>query len=130
MFFLLTNLAIKKYTSNFVVQILVGLFIYIILLLVLKDVSSEETLNKYKYYIIILAVLDIMLLLYMTRKKTKEINLNKKSEENSDTESDDYKISHELSPSSDQNLSSMFSSSDEKSDSDLSDSSMKLSIKS
>jgi undecaprenyl pyrophosphate phosphatase UppP len=129
MFFLLTNLAIKKYTSNFIVQILIGLFIYIILLLVLKDVSSEETLNKYKYYIIILAVLDIMLLLYMTRKK-KEIDSNKKTEENSDTESDDYNIGHELSPSSDQNLSSIFSSLDDKSNSDLSDSSMNLSIKS
>lgn len=64
MFFLITNLSIGKYYPNIMAQFIFGIVCYAIFFFIAKDFISNKTYETYKYYVMVLIVVDTSFLLY------------------------------------------------------------------
>jgi hypothetical protein len=138
MFFLITNTVIGKYYPNLVTQLILGFTCYMLSFLIIKDVIGTQCFNEYKYYILLLAVADVIFIVYkakncMDNNGTKQsyhniLGENKSNNTTSESrtggmhsvtlssEINDFKITHDLSLSESNNENSMFSTSDDKSE--------------
>ena len=141
MFFLITHIIIGKYYPSLFTQFIIGCSCYVLSFLILKDMISSETFDQYKYYAVSLVAVDTAFMVYKAQSKSTskhtinqdEIIESDKKPENTSTdlrtnslpsvtlssEINDYKITHDLS-TSDENNYDLFSTSDEKSDKDSS----------
>ena len=138
MFFLMTNLVVRKYYSRIVTQFIIGCTCYIVIFFIIKDLISENIYEKYKYYVLFLIIVDTMFLLYSIRTSPiKQINTQpqekftvKTISENiiSDTQNEntpnltlsseinDFKITHDITLSDTMNNTSLFSTSESDND--------------
>jgi len=73
MFFLISNLTMEKYYSNFYVQFIVGSVCYAFTYGILSDVISSETYNSYKYYLLFLIIIDTSYFIYKKKYHTEKI---------------------------------------------------------
>ena len=128
---------IGKYYPSLFTQFIIGCVCYAVSFMILKDLIMDTTCEQYKYHVILLVMIDATYLVYRS-KSTKDQNISvshvghdepKKKSQNTSTdirsnsmysvslssEINDYKITHDLS-TSDAGANSMFSTSDEKSD--------------
>lgn len=64
MFFLLSSLFISKYYPNIIAQFAVGCFFYLIGLMIVNDFIKPKLLQKYRYHMIIIVLIDLAYLLY------------------------------------------------------------------
>lgn len=67
MFFLITHITVGKYYTNFFTQFVIGCTCYMIFFLMLRDLISSQTYEKYKYYIFILIFVDLSFIIYKAK---------------------------------------------------------------
>lgn len=125
-----------KYYANLLTQFIIGCSCYILAFFIIKDIIGGTCFDEYKYYIMLLIAIDTCFIIYKAKCKigsTKqivenvEINFDTKAEQTTTdggtanihsgtlmSEINDFKITHDLTISD--NESSIFSTSDEKSD--------------
>ena len=134
MFFLITHLLIGKYYPSLFTQFIIGFSCYVLSFLLIKDIISDDCCDKYKYYALSLVAVDATYLIYRSKSKMDKNDPTEKMSpidnntvvENISTtdvktgsiqsitlssEINDYKITHELSLSDNDNT--MFSTSDD-----------------
>lgn len=130
MFFLIVHTITGKYYPNFLTQFILGCVCYIFFFFIIKDLITDFNYDKYKYYIISLIMVDLILLVYLTRGAKKASLFNKIENKNSTkiyynrsqnntlsydlseiSDENDYKVTHDLSSS--ENLYNIFSTTDE-----------------
>lgn len=110
MFFLITHVSIGKFCPNMLTQFIIGFLCYVISFFIGKDLLGTDFVEKYKYYIFLLIIIDGIFIIY--EKNKKNVFVKKIPIHQNKLESDDYKITHELSLTESENT--IFSSSDEK----------------
>lgn len=132
MFFLITNIFIDKYYPSIITQFVIGCVFYILLFFIIKDIISVDYINNYKYYALILVIVDFIFIIYKAKTSYDNIqvsstfidinpvnaksNISSKGNSGTNTntvlssDKDDFKIVHDLSLSSDFD-NSMFSTS-------------------
>ena len=74
----MTNIAVSKYYQSLLTQFIIGCILYIITFFIITDITSNNTYQKYKYYICVLIIVDAAFLVYLT----KMYNQNKNNNEN------------------------------------------------
>lgn len=132
MFFFITNNAVGQYYPNLLLQFLIASVLYIISFLVIKDMSDE--IDRYKYYILLIIILDVFLVYLIIRNKKYQKDKLKEQETEPNiiesfpsiepstgnlysisltSEMNDFRISHQLTLDSDNTI---FSSSEQPKD--------------
>lgn len=147
MFFLITHILINKYYPSLVTQFIIGLSIFVVSFLIIKDIFSDYSFDQYKYYVLILVAIDIVFLVYLvkfkndpqkTTKSTEAIEFIKKTENTStdlrtgtlrsvslSSEINDYRVGHDFSVSDD-GKESIFSNSEESPEKEMSEKSLSI----
>ncbi|MEM0354031.1 MAG: hypothetical protein QXW79_00480 [Thermoplasmata archaeon] len=130
MFFLATNIIIGKYYPNFFVQFVIGCIAYIFVIIIVRDLMIFPTSEKYKYYILVLLLVDVIYLIHRSQnvkssnKKIDEETKLKSMKNNQNVDSpgsislssemDDIKVVHDIM-SSETDPYSLFSTSEKSS---------------
>ena len=79
MFFLITNITIGKYYNHFLTQFIVGCVFYTITFFIIKDLISNATFEKYKYYFLAVVGIDASYLVYKYNTTPKSLHMLKKN---------------------------------------------------
>jgi len=133
MFFSITHILIDKYYPKLFMQLLIGFACYMVALIMICDVNKKKLNPRYKYYALLLVVMDTTLMIYISKsnsksKQTVKVSNLTESDNGTNTQTIDetefdsnnlsseinnFKITHDLSQTTEDMSHSIFSTSEE-----------------